>query len=422
MTVTVTKKPHCQVIFDIKVNPRPVVAAYQKALKNVNKEVNIPGFRKGKAPDKLILEKYASAIQQEFVDIVLNTGFSEALQLTHLHPLKDGQTKRPKVHECTIEKGAHFTLEFEIKPFIPTVKVEELKLKRIHPSPVTDKEIENAIQNLITQFAKYDPIQDRPAQENDFVDLDMWISEDPPRHVVHNQRTQLTPTGLPAWLKNKVIGLNPNESAEGMTEQDPTLTQSDPHFKSLPFKVTVNAIWNGNLPPIDEDLAKKVGLQSIEELRNKIKERLELENQEKAYQAETQQLEDSLLEKYPLDLPQSFIDSNKESRVAHYLEQLAEQGKEYSKEDEQQIEKMMEQYAIEHLRLYFLFHKIAAENNLAVTKEDLSQELTRQISLMSSGRNSIDLKGDRDKFQEQLQNLALDRKIKQFLIANATIE
>ena len=60
VTVTITKKPHCEIKFDIKVNPRPVAAAYQKALKNINKEVNIPGFRKGKAPEKLISEKYSS--------------------------------------------------------------------------------------------------------------------------------------------------------------------------------------------------------------------------------------------------------------------------------------------------------------------------------------------------------------------------
>lgn len=421
LTVNITKKPHCQVIFDIIVNPRPVVAAYQKALKNINKEVNIPGFRKGKAPDKLILEKYSSAIQQEFVDIVLNTAFHEAIQLTNLHPLKDGETKRPKVHECSIEKGAHFTLDFETRPIIPAVKVDELQLKKITPPEVTKKEQDNALQNLIIQFAKYEPINDRPAEENDFADLDMFILEDPPRQVVHNQRTYLASTGLPEWLRRKVIGLKAGESAEGMTEQDLSLVEPDPHFKSLPFRVIVNAIWNGNLPAIDENLAKKVGLQSIEELENKIRERLEQENQENAYQAEIQQLEDALVEKYPIDLPQSYINANKKTRLDNYLHQLTEQGKEYTKEEEKQIENMIEQNTIYHLRLYFLFHKIAAEHQLAVTKEDLSQELTRQITLMSSGRNNIDLKGDRDKFQDQLQNLAMDRKIKQFLLSNATV-
>ena len=325
VTVTITKKPHCEIKFDIKVNPRPVAAAYQKALKNINKEVNIPGFRKGKAPEKLISEKYSSSIQKEFVDLVLQTAFNEAIDLSHLHPLKDGRIKRPVVHECTVEKGAHFTIEFEARPVVPSVKLEDLKLQKVKPAPVTDKEQENALQNLLLQFANYEPIIDRPLAEKDFADLSVTILENPPREVIRNQRTQVAPTGLPSWLRLKVIGLNAGESAEGMTEQDTTLTERDPNFQSLPFRVTVNAIWNGNLPAVDEELAKKVGLQSVEELKEKIKERLEHEAQEEVYQAEIQRLEDALVEQYPIDLPQSYIDANKESRLDHYLQQLEEE-------------------------------------------------------------------------------------------------
>lgn len=420
LTVTITKKPHCEIKFDIKVNPRAVAAAYQKAVKNVNKEVNIPGFRKGKAPEKLVLEKYSSAIQKEFVDVVLQTGFNDALQLTHLYPLKDGHIKRPVVHECTVEKGAHFTIEFECRPTIPSVNLDHLKLKKVKPAPVTDQEQQNALQNLLLQFAHYEPIHDRPLEEGDFADLNVTILEDPPREVIHNQRTQVIPTGLPSWLRLKVIGLKAGESAEGMTEQDPTLVEPDPNFKSLPFSVTVNAIWNGNLPAVDEDLAKRVGLQSVEELKDKIKERLEQEAQEEVHRAEIQQLEEALVNNYPLDLPQSYIDTNKEARLTNYLQQLEREKRDYSKEDYQQIDRMIEQSTIYHLQLFFLLHKVAAEHRISVTKEDLSQELTRQVALMSSGRNSINFSGDREKLQEQLHNLAMDRKIKQFLIGHAS--
>jgi trigger factor len=420
LNVTVTKKPHCEIKFDIKVNPRPVAAAYQKALKNINKEVNIPGFRKGKAPDELIRKKYSSAIQKEFVDLVLQTGFNEAIHLTHIHPLKDGRTKRPVVHECTVDKGAHFTIEFESRPAIPSINLDDLKLQKVKTAPVTDQERQNALQNLLLQFANYEPIHDRPLEENDFADLNVTILEDPPREAIHNQRTQVVPTGLPAWLRQKIIGLKTGESAEGMTEQDLTLSEPDPNFQSLPFRVTVNAIWNGNLPAVDDDLAKRVGLQSVEELKDKIKERLELEAQEEVHRAEIQQLEDALVNQYPIDLPQSYIDANKESRLTHYLQQLEKEKRDLTKEDYQQINQVVEQSTIYHLQLFFLLHKVAAEHHLSVTREDLSHELTRQMALMSSGRNSINFSGDRDKIQEQLHNLALDRKIKQFLIDHAT--
>ena len=193
-----------------------------------------------------------------------------------------------------------------------------------------------------------------------------------------------------------------------------------PTFKSLPFRVTVNAIWNGNLPALDDELAKRVGLQTVDELKNKINERLEQEVQEEADQSEIQQLENLLVTTYPIDLPQSYIDANKQTRLEHYLEQLQKEKRDVPKEESQKIENMIEQSTIYQLQLLFLLHKVAADHHITVTKEDLSQELTRQVALMSSGRNSVNFSGDREKMQEQLHNLALDNKIREFLIEHAT--
>jgi trigger factor len=422
LSVAVTKNPHCQIKFDIKVKPKAIEAAYHKALKNINKEVTIPGFRKGRAPEPMIIERYQSSIQKEFVDIALQTAFNEAIQLTHLHPLKDGKVKRPIVHECSREQGAHFTIEFETRPVIPTVKIEDLQISKIKPASITDQERQNALQNLLLQFATYDPIEDRPVQEDDFINVNLVILEDQPREVVHNQRTQVNATGLPAWLCQKVIGLRTGESAEGMTEQDPNLIEPDPNFKPLPFRVTVNAIWQGHLPAVDEELAKRVGLQSVEELYKKIDERLEQEVQEEAYRAEINALEGQLVEKYPIDLPQSYIDANKEARLTDYLQHLEKQKRNYSQEDYKQIEKSIEQSTIFHLQLFFLLRKIASDYNITIDNQDVSQELTRQLALLPSRQSDIDFTGDRQELQKQLYHLALDRKIKQFLLDHATFK
>lgn len=419
LNIAVTKKPHCQIKFDITVDPQAVEAAYQKALKNINKEVTIPGFRKGRAPLAMILEKYESVIQKEFVDLALQTAFNDAIHLTHLHPLKDGNIKRPVVHECSREKGARFTIEFESRPTIPSIDLEDIKIKKISPTTITDKERENALQNVLLQFATYDPVEDRPVQEDDFVNVSVTILEEPPREVIHDQRTQVNASGLPSWLRQKVIGLRAGESAEGMTEQDTNLIEKDPNFKSLPFSITVHGIWQDNLPAVDDELAKRVGLTSVEDLRKKIDERLEQETKEDAYRAEVQAIEQLLIEKYPVDLPQSYIDSNKEARLEGYLQQLEGQKRSYSNEDFAQIEKSIEQSTIYSLQLFFLFRKLAAEHNIEVSNQDISEELTRQVGLMSSGRSSIDF-NDREKLREQIHNLALDRKIKQFLIEKAT--
>ncbi|WP_068467212.1 trigger factor [Candidatus Protochlamydia phocaeensis] len=419
LSVQVTKKPRCQIKFDITVAPAAVEAAYHKALKAINKEVNIPGFRKGKAPDQIVLERYGASVQKECVDIVLQTAFNEAIQLTHLHPLKDGNIKRPVVHECSREKGAHVVIEFEARPVIPTVQPEDLKLKKVQPNPITEEDRQNALQQVLLQFTTYEPIEDRGVQENDFVDLDVTVLENPPRQIIDNQRTQVNQAGLPSWMREKVIGLKAGESAEGQTEQNPD--HPNPDFQSVPFRVTVKAVWQGQSPAVDDELAKKVGLQTIDELHQKIEERLKNEVQDEAYKQEVQELEQQLVEKYPFDLPQSYIDANKQSRLDDYLKQLESRNQEdYAQQNYEQIEKMIEQSTFHHLQLFFLLRKVAADNHVEVTNDEVSEELSRQIALLPSGRSQIDIYSDKQQLREQLYNLALDRKIKQFLLDKAT--
>jgi trigger factor len=412
--VKVTKQPNCQIKFEITVTPQAVSASYIKAVKNVNKEVNIPGFRKGKAPDRLILERYGSHIQKEWIDLVLQVAFNEAIQLTHIHPLKDGNIKRPVVHECSQEKGANFTIEFESRPIVPSVNPSDLTLKKIEPSPITQQQEENALEQVLNQLTDYQPIEDRSIQEGDFINLDVDILEETPRRIVDNQRVRVNSKDLPAWILEKVIGLKKGETAKGET---------DAHSpeKQIPFLVTIQGVWEGKIPEINDDLAKKTGLQSVEDLHKKIRERLKQENELEAYQKQIKELNQLLTDKYPIDLPRSLIDSDKKARLSHYLNQLQQEHHEdYFAANQDRIEEMIEKTSVRNLQLFFLLHKIATDYHIEVSDSDLTQELNHQLALIPSGRSSIDIY-DKENLRKQVYTLALDRKIKQFLLDKATL-
>lgn len=420
LIVAVIHKPHCQVKFEIKVNPKAAEAAYQKAVKNVSKEISIPGFRKGKAPPTLILEKYGPNIQQEFVELVLNLGFNEACQLTHLHPLKEGTIQRPVVRECSREKGADFTIEFESRPTIPSVKLEELQIKKISPQPVTEQDRHNVLNNLTLQFATYDLIEDRPAQENDFVDVTLTLLEDPPREVIHNQRVQVNPSQLSGWICQKIIGLRAGENAEGMTEQDAAFSTPQPDFQPRPFRLTVNAIWKGHLPSLDEELAKRIGLQSMDEVKKKIDERLEADFQEEAFKQQARAIERALIEKYPMDIPLSYLDAQTEQNLQNYLKQMEGKGVSYTKEELEKAKKEIKESTLHQLQLLLLVRGIISEHEIRATQQDVSQELARQMMLLSSGKSNVNFAQEKQEFYQELERLALERKVQQFLIDHIT--
>lgn len=420
LQVVVTKYPNCQIKFEITVQPQAVEAAYAKATKNVKKEVSLPGFRKGKVPDRLIMEKFESAIQKEWVDLTLQTAFNEAIHLTNLHPLREGNIKRPIVHECSREKGANFTIEFEVRPQIPDIRFEDLKIRQAVLAPITEKDRERALHQVANQFTTYEPApEDTTVQENEFADLDIEVFENGvPRKIIENQRTQINEEGLPKWVFNKVIGLKKGESAEGETEQDPV--QHVPDFKPTAFRVTVNAIYKGETPPLDDALAQRVGLKTLDELKTKISEKLDKETHERISDIEMNELEQVLLNQYSFDLPRSLIDKNKRSRLNDYINQLKKDNQEgYLQSNRKEIEQSVENATIHQLQLFFILRKVAADHQIDVTQEDISQELTHQISLIPSGRSFLDY-NDKEHMRDQLYVVALDRKVKQFLLDKAT--
>jgi trigger factor len=420
ITVLITKKPHCQVKFDITVPPHATEAAYQKAIKKVSKDISIPGFRKGKAPTPMILDKYGSFVKEEFVELVLQTAFNEALHLSKEHPMKEGHINRPVVKSCSREQGANFTIEFESRVTFPDIQLDKLQVKKIAVPQITDKESNEAMQQLVTRLADFKPAEDKPVEENDFINLEVIIFGEFPK-IIENNRVQVNKEHLPEWILHKVIGLKAGESIEGLTENSDNEFISEEIFHSIPFKATVSAIWEVQLPDLDDELAKKVGLQSLEELKNKMQERLEQTAVEDAFEKQFELIEDALISNFSIDVPKSYLNEEKKGRLQEYLKPLIE--KKLSGHIEQHrksIEAKIEQISLSRLQIYFLMHALAAQNNIQPTEEEISQELVRQTSLMSIGRSRISL-ADREQLRNQLYNLALEHKIKQFLINHVTL-
>lgn len=419
LQVTVTRQPRCRIKFEIRVSPQAVEAAYQKAVKIINKDVNIPGFRKGRAPQQLIIEKFSSVIHKEFVDIVLQTSINEAMYLTHIHSLKDVPI-RPIVHECNREKGAHFVVEFEGRPTVPSIQIEEIVFNKATPKSVTDEDRQNLLHNILFQMTTYEPIEDRSVQKDDFIDIDVTLLGDLPRQVIQNQRTHVNEIGLPPWLYEKVLGLKAGESVEGMTQQTSTLLETDSDFQSLPFRATIKAIWKGTQPAIDDQFAQRLGLKDVEDLHNKIEERLNTSIQEETFKQNVHTLEQLLIEKYPVDLPQSYIDHNIQIQLDRHLESLDEQNIDYDEVDIERVRQTIEHNVIRQLTLFFLLHKFAIDKNISTTETEIAQELVHQVQLFSRGRDSIDLQKDKQEVREQIKNLIVERKAQELLIAQAT--
>lgn len=420
LTVTVSKYPHCIVKCDIVVNPPAVKAANVKAIKNVSKEVSIPGFRKGKAPEKWIKEKYQSSIEKEGLDVLLNTAFHETLELANLHVLKDGHFERPVVHECSEDKGARFTLEFEVRPTIPSVIPKDLQLHEIEATPITSEQEEMTLHRIQLSHATFEPITDRGLEDNDFGRINIELVKPFAKTVAENEFLEMNEKFMPSWIYNSIKGLKVGESVEAESpEKSP---EAKAETETAIYRITVKEVSKGILPEIDDELAKKVGLGSADILKDKIREELTRNAAEELEQKMNVQLEKALLEKFHFDLPKSLIEIEKKFIYDEQLDHFRKEGHNDSviKANISQIEQFAEETAVKKLQLFFLSRKIAHEFKLSPSEDDISQELQHQLFLMNQGKSLLDLNADKSTLRKQIEDFAFEKKVKKFLISHAT--
>lgn len=434
INVTVSKEPGCKIKLTVAVSPAATIAAYKKALKNVNKEASLPGFRKGKAPDAMIEQNFGKFVNQEWQDVVVQTAFREAVNLTKLYPYKEETIQKPRVASLDKTAGATVHFEYECPPNIPSVDTQSLKVTPVKTHEVTKKDIDESIEGLRHHFATWEEVTDRPIQEGDHVDLDIDALETPPVQICQNQRFIVQEGKMGNWLRKLLIGKNVGETVEGVSEKEPhkhadgedcnECHHGEPEFKPTHCRIIIKGIKKAVLPELNDEIAAKVGAETVATLLQRIEEDHKRRAEEDRLEKLRGQIEQSLLEKYPFELPASLMTAERKARVARWVQSMKEQQvprdviASKSVEAEQQIGK-----EVDHaFRLYFLISKIAEENKIDVTQDELMKEMVHQMMLQQSGQAIIDQNMPAEEMRSRLYSVVLTKKTKDFLVEKAQKE
>jgi trigger factor len=422
IVVLVKRKPGAQCAFHIVVLPLAADVAYSKALKSINKEVTLPGFRKGKAPDPVIIQKFEKQIEQEWRDIVIQTAFQEAIALTGLFPIRKGEARCTEIKELSRTKGARLTIEFEVLPEIPLIDPSEIILKRIQQLPVTESDIEEVLSNIRHHFAKWHDVTDRPIQVGDYVELDVEnLETEPPESICRDTLFVIEPGKIADWMYHLILGATLGESREAISEKDPILTNPNVEFKATKCRLTVKSIKTADLPEFSEELIKQVGAKSLSDLREKIEIDLNRRAEEQASEALHRQLDEYLLGKYQIDIPTSLMQNEKATRQESIEEEMRRDG---LQEEEittrlAALDADLEEQVQKSYSLFFLMHAYAKSRQIAVSAEEVTQELARQVM---QGRGDAFMGRSPEEVKARLTEVLLMRKTRDAAIAQAQIQ
>jgi len=350
---------------------------FDRAYKQLAKQVRLPGFRPGKAPAKLLEARIGrGAVLDQVVNEALPARYSQAVSTTEVKPL--GQ---PDIEITKIEDGEllEFTAEVDVRPEITLPDLSELKIS-VDAVEIADEDVDTELQNLRARFGTLTGV-DRAAQDGDFVSIDLSATvdgEDVPEAKTEGLSHEVGSGQLIDGLDEAIIGLKAGESKVFTT----TLAAGEHAGQESEVTVTVGSIKERELPEADDEFAQLASeFDTIDELKESLTDQVRrLKSIQQAEQIRDAALE-ALLDQVEVPLPEKIVQAQIDDTVhnaihgldhdeAKFEEALKEQGS-----SREEFDADARSSAEKAVKTQLLMDAIADDLDIQVGQNDLTERL-----------------------------------------------
>ena len=360
-----------------------VNAGFKKAVQKIANQVNIPGFRKGKAPRAIIEMHYGKeAVKQEAFEEVANKAYSEALEQEKLIPVSD-----PKVEESTFEEGKdmELTIKVTLKPEPELGEYKGLHVDK-KEAEVTDEQVEAQIKDLMSRDAKMVVAEEGAViEKGDFAIIDFAGTVDGEPFSGGEGKGYPLEVGSNSFIpgfEDQLVGLSKGDST------DVEVTFPEEYFvkelagKEAVFKVNIQDVKRKELPELnDEYVASKTDFKTVEELRANYKERMQKAAEANAKAEYEHELIDLAVANAKFSVPEIMIE-DKISQMVEEMKMSLESRKmsldmymQYTGLDMAKIRENQRPVAEENVKTDLVLDAIAKAEDIQVDMADVDAEI-----------------------------------------------
>ena len=383
MKVTVENGENQQVTLTVEVEAAEVSKAVEKAVKRLSNRVNIPGFRKGKAPRKIIERNVGmDAIMQEAFDIVGPKAFADALEEQKIEPVS-----RPQIDIETLEDGKDLVFKATVTPR-PEVKLGEYKGLKVEKKveAVTDEDVEKQLKTFQDRQGKMvDAPEGSAVKDGDFTTLDFEGFVDGEAFEGGKGQDYPLQIGSGSFIpgfEDQLIGAKIGEEKEVNVTFPEEYHAKELAGKAAMFKCTIRSIKQKELPAMDDELAKKVSkFETLEELKADVRKNLEENAARKAENDQKSAAIEMATNNITVDIPAVMIDNRVESMIREMAMRLEQQGMsfdaylQYAGTDINKIREDYRETAEKNVRTDLMLEEVAKAEDIKVEAKDLDAEV-----------------------------------------------
>jgi len=423
MKVEVQQLDPCKRQLVVEAPESEVAAAWEAAYGRVQKEARLPGFRRGKVPRSLVRAHFAGEVRRAVAEQLIPDVYRRALDETRLSPVED-----PEVQNLQLEEGQplRFTAVVEIKPPITLGEYRGVRLKHT-PAPVTDADVEAALQSLAERHATLVTVS-RPARVGDHVVVDYTIAPEglEPR-IEQGYAFEVGGGRVLPEMDEAVMGLSAGDERRLTVRFPSEHPREDLRGKAGELSLRVVEVKEKELPALDDEFARALGPegpQTIGELRELVRKDLQAQRERQNRRALEEAVVDAVLARHDFPIPETLVQRDVAHRIGRMQASLSRQGVDPAKLDWDyaKLAGDLRPAAERAVRWALLQEAVAEREELTVTDADVEAEIARIAQ--ESGRAPQAVRGvlQRGGDLDHLRLSLREAKVLALLIENAQID
>ncbi len=406
---------------DVILPAETVSKALDEVMSEIKKSAKIPGFREGKAPIDLVYKKHKDDAMDEVKRRLVPEAYQSAVSEHKISPVS-----YPEIFDIVLHEEGSLSFKAKVDSH-PEVKLKNYKGIKVSSEKVSvdDKEVDETVDRIRNMNAEFKDAE-RAIEKKDFglCDVEVFVEEKPITKKQQNMWIEADKDSSLLGLGEQLCGMKKGD----LKSIEATLPENYPDKKyagkSAIFKVEVKGVKEKILPNIDDELAKKAGKESLNELREDIKSQLlERKTLNNNINMKNQILE-YLINKHTFDVPSSMVKRQLSVLLEKAEHELLTKGvsKDVINSQKDSLKEKLLPEAENKVRVYFILDKIAQEENIGVTDEEIDRYIEEQAKAYEQPLENVKKYYVENDLVEGLKEQLREDKTLDILLGEASVE
>jgi len=402
----------CRHSYSVEVPEARIQDEAQNVLLRIQLQARIPGFRQGKAPLDMVKRQYGDRAKADAVEETIRKVIPELLTELELRAVA-----APEVDKLQAKPGSplKFEMHVEVAPKVEPAGYKGLALSK-KEYKVEEKDIEVRLKQLQEGNARLEKAAEEALGKDHYAVVDFELYQD----------GKIIDGGIG---KQELIDMSSDQSIDGLTKGLMGATRGESrefevkiNGKETQSKMTVSEIKNKITPALDDEFAKDLGCESLDDLKAKLRELVVKENEAKSEREVQQDLEKALLEANKFDIPPSLAEEQLEAMLERLLGRVGRPKDQMAQKELDDLRKRLQPEAENSVRMQFLISSIGRLEKIEATDEDVKKDLERQLERANSDKEKKETREVFAKRDADVRALIRERKVFEFLRESAKIK